>query len=390
MTNEAALDAFAETLSNQPAPHPRVAAVLLADQLVLAGRQWSSADTTGEINADRAARSAMRGSSQDADDIHWGALVHPGAIIWPTVIEVGLARGASGVAISHAASVGHEAMVRLALAIGSQDGFHLTSLVGGVGGAAAASMLLEGVVNADALGHALSVVGGSSGALIERSGTRSFHRGHAVRTGLWAAIVARDGVGATRGDLERGGGALPAWDGVTPATLVTDAHALAGTSIRPLPTSGWNHAAYEAARDAAVALEGRITRIVVAVPESTRRASSAATDPPSEAWHHLSLSVARAIRETQVQQPIGEILPLIEIVPRDEPGAHVTVEAVGGETSAEVCLPLGHPYRRPTEDDLARKWGLSAREASTLLDQVEEWLASPAVAPPPPNPDKEQ
>lgn len=390
MTNEAAVDAFAASLSNQPASHPRVAAVLLADQLVLAGRQQNSAESTGEIDVDRAARTAMRGSSRDADDIHWGALVHPGAIIWPTVIEVGLAQGASGVAIARAASVGHEAMVRLAFAIGPQDGFHLTSLVGGVGAAAAASMLLEGVVNADALGHALSVIGGSSGALIERSGTRAFHRAHAVRTGIWAAIVARDGAGATRGDLERGGGALPAWDGVSPATLVTDAHALAFTSIRPLPTSGWNHAAYEAARDAAAAVDGRIRRIVVAVPESTRCASSAATEPPSEAWHNLSLSIARAIRETHAQQPISELLPLIEIVPRDEPGAHVTVEAVGGEASSEVFLPLGHPDRRPTADDLARKWGLSAREAGTLLDQVEDWLASTAVAPPPPNPDKEQ
>lgn len=390
MTSGEALEAFAESLSRVRAAAPGIGAVLLADQLVLAGCAPERAGAVVGIDPGRAAGAAMRGSAGDADDVHWGVLVHPGAIIWPTVLEVGLASGASGADIARAAAVGHESMVRLARAIGPLDGFHLTSVVGGVAAAAAASVLIEGAVNSHALGHALSVAGGSSGAISERSGTRSFHRGHAVSTGLSAALAARDGVEATRGDLERGGGVLPPWDSVVRHELTTHADAIATTSLRPLPTSGWNHAAYEAARAAGAATSGAITRIAVAVPESTRRASAGATEPASEAWHHLSQSVVRAIVAVRSGQSLDALLRRVEIVDREVPGALVSISAAGGTSTAEVLLPLGHPARPLTTNDLALKWSIPANEVSALLDSVESWLTGSESAPPPPTPYKEQ
>lgn len=379
MTSDGALDVFAASLSAVTAPDPRVAAVLLSDQLVLAGPR-AQAGSAG-LDVARAAAAAMAGSADDADDVHWGALVHPGAIIWPTVLEAGLAQHAGGTEILRAAAIGHEAMMRLALAIGPIEGFHLTAVVGGVGAAAAASALLEGAVSADALGHALSVAGGSSGAILERSGTRSFHRGHAVRTGVSAALAARDGLRATRADLETGGGVLAARGGLPVEALVDDVAGLAGTSLRPLPASGWNHPAYEAAREAGSTAVGTITRITVAVPESARRASSGATSSAAEAWHDLGHSVARAVASVRDGQTVEELLAVVRIVDRAEPGASVVVEAGGRSTSADVTLPLGHPRRPLTSDDLARKWGTSVPLVESLLDGVATWLATPTSAP---------
>src|SRR4051812_5216783 len=108
MTTESAIDAFAASLSKVGSADPRVAAVLLADHLVLAVQAPRGEETSGRsIDPDRAAAAATRGSATDADDVHWRALVHPGAIIWPTAIEVGISRGASGSDIARAAAIGH-------------------------------------------------------------------------------------------------------------------------------------------------------------------------------------------------------------------------------------------------------------------------------------------
>jgi 2-methylcitrate dehydratase PrpD len=381
MTHDGAVTVFAESLSRVDNVNPKAAAVLLADQILLSGR-WGAAPG---LNLRRAASSAMRGSADDADDVHWGALVHPGAIIWPVALEVGFAQDSSGPEIARAASVGHEAMVRLAHAIAppAADGYHLTAVVGGVAAAAVASMLFDGSVSPDALGHALSVAGGSSGALLERSGTRSFHRGHAVITGIAAALAATEGLTATRGDLERGGGMLPPWSVATLSALTTDADALAETSLRPFPTSGWNHPSFEAALEAGRSAIGSIIRIVIAVPESTQRASAAGTRPASEAWHHLGHSVARAVASTRNGQSVDELLTRVEVVNRRAAGAEVTIEAVGGATSVEVLMPLGHPQRPLGVEDLARKWGMATSEVVSLLARIESWLtnAEPRNAP---------
>jgi 2-methylcitrate dehydratase PrpD len=167
------------------------------------------------------------------------------------------------------------------------------------------------------------------------------------------------------------------------SALTTDADALAGTSLRPFPTSGWNHPAFEAALEAGRSAIGAIRRIVITVPESTQRASAVVTRPASEAWHHLGHSVVRAVASTRNGQSVDELLTRVEVVNRRVAGAQVTIEAVGGSTSAEVLIPLGHPQRPLDVDDLARKWEKAPSEVVSLLARVESWLtnAEPRSAP---------
>ena len=176
---------------------------------------------------------------------------------------------------------------------------------------------------------------------------------------------------------------LPPWSVATLSALTTDADALAETSLRPFPTSGWNHPSFEAALEAGRSAIGSIIRIVIAVPESTQRASAAGTRPASEAWHHLGHSVARAVASTRNGQSVDELLTRVEVVNRRAAGAEVTIEAVGGATSVEVLMPLGHPQRPLGVEDLARKWGMATSEVVSLLARIESWLtnAEPRNAP---------
>jgi len=375
MTGAWALAEFAASLSSTEGVLPGSTAVLLADYLTLAGRTHGG----GEINLARAMTAAVRASAGDADDVHWDSLVHPGAIIWPVVLEVGLSRRSSGPEISRAARVGYEAMVRLGVVLAplAAQGHHLTALVGGVGAAAAASVLLDGEVSTDALGHALSVAGGSSGALVERSGTRSFHRGQAVLSGLAAALEAQRGLVSTRGDLERGGGVLPQLSSSAAEMLGLDYDALATTSVRPFPTSGWNHPAYEAAIEAARDVNGPIRSIEISVHERTRSASSMSLHSPSDEWSHLGHSVARAVASIRQDQSVCELLAIVTLAGRIEPGARVTLATSGGVCRADVLVPLGHPQRPLNVSDLARKWSMPVMGAGNFLASVERWLADP-------------
>ena len=60
-----------------------------------------------------------------------------------------------------------------------------------------------------ALGHAISVAGGSSRSVVERSATKVFHRAHAARTGI-ACAEAAPVAPATREGLEGPTGMLAA------------------------------------------------------------------------------------------------------------------------------------------------------------------------------------
>jgi MmgE/PrpD N-terminal domain len=137
-------------------------------------------------------RLAVAAHADDRDDIHWGSLVHPGAVIWPAVIVTARTTQASGDAIARSAALGHELVTRLALALGAghRRFWHSTTTCGVAGAAAATASLLTSDVSpiAHAVGHATSIASGSSRSLFERSGTRLLHRAHAVDAGIASAM----------------------------------------------------------------------------------------------------------------------------------------------------------------------------------------------------------
>src|ERR1700694_1396840 len=55
-----------------------------------------------------AARQAAAACQLDRDDVHWASMTHPGSIIWPTVLDVGLRTDADGAAVLRGAILGYE------------------------------------------------------------------------------------------------------------------------------------------------------------------------------------------------------------------------------------------------------------------------------------------
>lgn len=376
----AALGATPHAFGDQTAEH---AAILLADHLarvaeapaVDAAAAAAAVDAaTAEVD-ERCALRAELGAASDRDDVHWLRLVHPGSIVWPTVLGLGAASGRSGAEVLRAAVIGYEATVRLA-AILPPGPYHLTALTAAVGAAAAASAILDPDAEVDrhALGHAISVAGGSSGAFRERSGTRRFHRGQAVRAGIAAARAARRGLDATGADLEYGGGA---WSGARPGDLdltTPEGWGMRTTSPRVFPTSGWNQTVYEAAREAATGLRGPILELAVRAPDTAIARSVPEAEAGADTWNSLEHAAASGAARAADARTLAELRALVVV--ETGPIAHVRVTTADGTRAASVELPSGHPERPAQLEDLAASWRLEPAAAQDRVSDLREWLRS--------------
>lgn len=384
------LTRFAARLSACPleadASTRRHAAELLLDHLTLleaapavdpAAAAAAELLATTRDAAERAALVAELASAADRDDVHWDALVHPGAVIWATVLEFARTGSPSGREVLRAARIGSETMVRLAamLPATARGPFHVTALVAPAGVAAAVATLTASTpeVTAAALGHALSVAGGSSGALHELSGTRRFHRAHAVRTGFAAHATAERGLGATARDLEQRRGVFADADAPGDATdaavlLASGFDALSDTSIRVFPTSGWNQTVYEAARAAASGTELPLSAIEVLAPLPALARSVprvAALQNPADSIHvAAALGAAAGARDSR---DLAELIELVHLEPSVD--ASATARVTRGTHIAEVTIevPAGHPRRPAQPADLAERWGLTPHEAEARI-----------------------
>lgn len=189
------------------------------------------------------------GSLLEMDDVHRGALLHPGPVVIPVVL--GLATADPLAALVR----GYEAMIRLGVAVGPAHYalFHNTATCGGLGSAVAAGFAL-GLTPAQkvwAIGHTLSLSGGMWQCRNEPVATKHLHVAEAARRGLNAARYAAAGLAGPRLALEgpQGFFAALARDG-DPARVVAGAGApwaLHDVSFKPWPACRHTHPAIDAA-----------------------------------------------------------------------------------------------------------------------------------------------
>ena len=149
--------------------------------------------------------------SLDFDDVHEGAIMHPGVVTISTALAMAeYAGGLSGADFIQAVAVGGDMICRLGLATRPGDdnihkyGWHLTTLNGFMTSAAVASKLMgmteDQMVNAIGIGYHQSSGNGQAvkdGALTKRLGP-----GFAVRGGIQAAMLAAKGVTGAKNSLE--------------------------------------------------------------------------------------------------------------------------------------------------------------------------------------------
>jgi 2-methylcitrate dehydratase PrpD len=139
---------------------------------------------------------------------------HPSAPILPALWT--LATGVSGRAFIAAYAAGVETECKLARAVNFHHydkGWHPTATLGTFGAAAACAHLLR--LSPDKIATALALAASMASGIKANFGTmtKPFHVGHAARNGLFAALLAEEGMTANHGALEHKQGFFAVFNG---------------------------------------------------------------------------------------------------------------------------------------------------------------------------------
>ncbi|MBN3004125.1 MmgE/PrpD family protein [Chromobacterium alkanivorans] len=139
----------------------------------------------------------------EQDDVHNGAVFHPGTVVFPAALAAAQALRRSGAELLLAAIAGYEAGIRAGESLGRSHYrvFHTTGTVGGIAAAVAVGRLLR--LNPEQMNHAIGSAGTQAAGLWEflrtAADSKPLHAAHAAASGLSAAYLARDGFrGATQ------------------------------------------------------------------------------------------------------------------------------------------------------------------------------------------------
>lgn len=148
-------------------------------------------------------RAALLGNVLEMDDVHRAAILHPGPVIWPTV----LGDADQGMnAVLNAAARGYEATIAIGATFDAAHYayWHNTTTAGMFGAAAAVASLFDlgADQTASALGLAGSVAGGLWQMRHEPVMAKQWHIAHALQTGGAAAYHAANGITGPRFILE--------------------------------------------------------------------------------------------------------------------------------------------------------------------------------------------
>lgn len=247
---------------------------------------------------------AALGNVLEMDDVHRGAILHPGPVVIPLALAACEAGGAGAMHLLDAVVRGYETTIRIgrAFGVGHYRYWHPTSTAGAFGAAAAAVSVfgLDAETTADALGTAGSRTGGLWQMRHEGVPTKSIHNAEAARSGWLAAQLAAAGVPGPRYILEGPQGlfAATAPDAQPEQVIAPESDWLIhSTSLKPWPACRHAHPAIDALLDLAPQMVGlpadAIARIDVATYAEALRFCDR-TKPVSEAEAKFSLQHALA------------------------------------------------------------------------------------------------
>ena len=377
---------------------------------VVGARNSDVARCFDEVNDDAAAKSAFLGNVLEMDDIHRTARLHPGPVIWPTVL---FGDPDSMDAMLSAAVRGYEAMIAIGATLDAKhySHFHPTATAGVFGAAAAAAALLECDARemASALGLAGSVSGGVWQTRNEPVMAKQWHIMHAMMTGGSAAYYARIGMTGPRFVLEGPQGLYAAICDAPKPLMLGPVWRIHEVSFKPW--AACRHA--QPAMDATRALMAQGATIDGPIEIATYADALAFCDRPdltTEAEAKFSIQHAVAVMldgrfggpEDFTPAAIAALAPItarVTVVEAPEFTSrypeHYGARASGGGMTVDLVDTLGDPERPLDEAGLIAKvhslfkWGgLGWAEANRAIDlalhgddpaairsAIEEWLA---------------
>ncbi len=323
----------------------------------------------------------------DFDDTNFVLLGHPSAPVLAAALAAGELALADGQALVHAFLLGFEVETTLAAVINPEHyehGWHATCTLGTLGAAAAAARLLG--LDTAQIRTALAVAASQSSGLKENFGTmtKPFHAGHAARSGVLAALLAREGWTASEQALEGpqgffnvlGAGArrIEALDTLgAPWKILTS-----GVAVKPYPSCACTHSIIDGALEL-----GRVHRIrpddvaevtveVNAIVPRILIHSDPRTGPRGQVLGGV-LGGGGALRRTRGHRD----LPGRQDAGPGDPVAHVAGEDARGPRHPGRCRashvdPRHRPaHRRPTLERRTAR-GAGAPEQSAAPDALRE------------------
>ncbi len=248
----AVLNFFATALcsSHDPTVSGAVNALLpysgLPTSTVIGRSERADALTAAFVNA-------ISANLLDYDDTHPNTIIHPAAPVFAPVLSMAEAKGCSGREVLTAFILGVEVECRIGNAVSPGHyarGWHITSTCGVFGSAAACAKLLG--LGVEQIAHAIGMAASQSAGIVENlaSAGKNLSVGSAARSGLLAALLAKEGYGAAPFAIEgplgwaRAAGDEPKLEALTDG--LGDTWEIAKNTYKPYPAGVVFHAVIDA------------------------------------------------------------------------------------------------------------------------------------------------
>ncbi|WP_182911886.1 MmgE/PrpD family protein [Sphingomonas cavernae] len=360
------------------------------------------------MSGDAAGKAAWLGNVLEMDDVHRAAILHPGPVIWPTVLGVGTDSLDEAL---DAGVRGYDAMI----AIGSMlDGrhyayWHNTATAGGFGAATAAAFRLGASETqlVSALGLAGSVTGGFWQMRHEPVMAKQWHLAHAMTTGSAAARQAVAGVTGPRLIFEGPQGLFAATCDAPKPLDLPEEWRIGEVSFKPWGACRHAHPAIDAALElkAKGALEGPVTVSTYrdALVFCDRADPANVIEAKFSLQHAIAIVMERGVPQLADFEPeaiaaLAETRALVSVI-EDEQFTNVYPVHFGAGVSTDLGAvvladALGDPERPLSEQGVIEKaralmaWGgvdaaamedairitLEGDRVSDITALLEDWL----------------
>jgi len=352
----------------------------------------------------------------DFDDTNFAMMGHPSAPVLAAALAAGELTLADGRALVHAFLLGFEVETTMAAVMNPphyEKGFHATGTLGTMGAAAAAGRLLG--LDPGQTRAALALAASQASGLKENFGTmtKPFHAGHAARSGVLAALLAREGFTASEQAIEGPQG----YFAVLGAGKLEEQHLeslgapwkilTSGVAVKPYPSCACTHSIIESAlelqrthritpeqiAEVTVGVHAAVPRILIhSRPRSGLEAKFSGEFSAAAALCEGRVGMA-TFRDDKTDDPaIAKLMRRVRLVVDPEiPGdmerhmwTRVTVRFQDGREVSIAPRPvLGHPELPLSKDQLREKFMdcarlvLSEDRADTVRQMLEELDACP-------------
>ncbi|HMB36356.1 MAG TPA: MmgE/PrpD family protein [Methylomirabilota bacterium] len=352
----------------------------------------------------------------DFDDTNFAMMGHPSAPVLAAALAAGELTLADGRALVHAFLLGFEVETTMAAVMNPphyEKGFHATGTLGTMGAAAAAGRLLG--LDPGQTRAALALAASQASGLKENFGTmtKPFHAGHAARSGVLSALLAREGFTASEQAIEGPQG----YFAVLGAGKREEQHLeslgapwkilTSGVAVKPYPSCACTHSIIESAlelqrthritpeqiAEVTVGVHAAVPRILIhSRPRSGLEAKFSGEFSAAAALCEGRVGMA-TFRDDKTDDPaIAKLMRRVRLVVDPEiPGdmerhmwTRVTVRFQDGREVSIAPRPVpGHPELPLSKDQLREKFMdcarlvLSEDRADTVRQMLEELDACP-------------